>query len=127
MIPVTAAEMRHAVAGKLYGDENLTVSTLSTDSRQITPGDWFVPILGERFDGHDYIDKALEAGAVGCFCARLPLFHPPIRRSLPDLACRCPSPAARAAIPRRRSPLCASPSPIAAANHPRRSCTAHRI
>lgn len=72
MIPVTAAEMRDAVAGKLYGDENLTVSTLSTDSRQITPGDWFVPILGERFDGHDYIDKALEAGAVGCFCARLP-------------------------------------------------------
>ena len=27
-----------------------------------------------------------------CFCARLPLFHPPIRRSLPVLACRCPQP-----------------------------------
>jgi len=72
MIPVTAAEMRDAVAGKLYGDENLTVAALSTDSRQITSGVWFVPIVGEKFDGHDFIDKALDAGAAGCFCARLP-------------------------------------------------------
>ena len=29
-------------------------------------------IPGERFDGHDYIDMALDRGAAGCFCARLP-------------------------------------------------------
>ena len=56
---------RDAVTGVLHGDEALTVTGVSTDSRQINPGDWFVPILGERFDGHDYIDKALEAGAGG--------------------------------------------------------------
>lgn len=72
MIPMTTAQIRDAVAGVLHGDEALTVTGISTDSRLISPGDWFVPILGERFDGHDYIDKALEAGAVGCFCARLP-------------------------------------------------------
>lgn len=72
MLPVTAAQMRDAVRGTLHGDETLIVTTLSTDSRQITPGVWFVPIVGEKFDGHDFIDKALEAGAAGCFCARLP-------------------------------------------------------
>ena len=58
MIPMTTAQIRDAVAGVLHGDEALTVTGVSTDSRQISPGDWFVPILGERFDGHDYIDKA---------------------------------------------------------------------
>ena len=72
MLPVTAAQMREATHGVLYGDAALTVTALSTDSRQITPGVWFVPIAGEKFDGHDFIDKALEAGAAGCFCARLP-------------------------------------------------------
>ena len=47
MLPVTAAQMRDAVHGVLHGDETLTVTALSTDSRQITPGVWFVPIVGE--------------------------------------------------------------------------------
>lgn len=68
----TAAQINEAVHGVLYGDGNVTVTELSTDSRTITPGVWFVPIVGERFDGHDFIDRALEAGAVGCFCAKLP-------------------------------------------------------
>ena len=72
MIPVTAAQMGAAVHGALFGDPDLTVSALSTDSRSIGPGAWFVPLAGERFDGHDYIDMALEKGAAGCFCARLP-------------------------------------------------------
>jgi UDP-N-acetylmuramoyl-tripeptide--D-alanyl-D-alanine ligase len=72
MLPITAQQMSAATGGKLYGDENLTLTAISTDSRQITPGVWFVPLVGERFDGHDYMDKALDAGAAGCFCARLP-------------------------------------------------------
>lgn len=71
MLPVTAAQMREATNGTLYGDGNLTITALSTDSRQITPGVWFVPIVGEKFDGHDFIDKALErappaASVPGC-------------------------------------------------------------
>ena len=46
MLPVTAAQMREATNGTLYGDGNLTITALSTDSRQITPGVWFVPIVG---------------------------------------------------------------------------------
>lgn len=72
MIAVTASEMCRAVGGTLFGSGDVSVTALSTDSRSIESGDWFIPIKGERFDGHDYIDMALEKGAAGCFCARLP-------------------------------------------------------
>ena len=72
MTPITTAQICEAVQGVLFGDEHTTISNLSTDSRTISDGAWFVPLTGERFDGHDYIDMALEKGAAGCFCARLP-------------------------------------------------------
>lgn len=71
MIPITASQIAAAVCGALRGPD-LTASAVSTDSRTIQPGCWFVPLAGERFDGHDYIDMALEKGAVGCLCARMP-------------------------------------------------------
>ncbi len=37
-----------------------------------------VPALGgEKFDGHLFIDAALDAGAAGCLCAKLPPEYPP--------------------------------------------------
>lgn len=72
MMPTTTAQMCAAVHGTLCGDGALAVSEISTDSRSIGPGAWFVPLTGERFDGHDYIDMALDRGAAGCFCARMP-------------------------------------------------------
>lgn len=72
MIAMTAAQICEAVQGVLFGDEHTAISAVSTDSRTIPQGAWFVPLVGERFDGHDYIDMALEKGAAGCFCAKLP-------------------------------------------------------
>ena len=72
MIAMTTAQMCAAAGGTLYGDPSAVITSLSTDSRSICTGDWFVPIAGERFDGHDYIPMALEKGAAGCFCTRLP-------------------------------------------------------
>ena len=72
MIPTTAAQICEAVQGALFGDEHTVITEVSTDSRTISAGAWFVPLAGERFDGHDYIDMALDRGAAGCFCARLP-------------------------------------------------------
>lgn len=43
MTPVTAAQMCEAVHGTLYGAENVTITAVSTDSRTIGPGAWFVP------------------------------------------------------------------------------------
>lgn len=40
------------------------VSAVTTDSRTVTPGCLYIPIKGETFDGHDFIAKAREAGAL---------------------------------------------------------------
>ncbi len=37
---------------------------VSIDSRKVRPGDLFVAIRGERYDGHDFVDAALRAGAL---------------------------------------------------------------
>ena len=66
------AQICQAAGGVWPGGGEGTVSAVSTDSRTIQPGAWFVPLAGERFDGHDYIGMALEKGAAGCFCAKLP-------------------------------------------------------
>lgn len=70
MISMTASEMAQAVEGVLYGDG--AAQAVSTDSRSIPEGSLFVPLKGERFDGHAYIDSALEKGAAGCLCSTLP-------------------------------------------------------
>ena len=70
-IPCTAREIAAAVGGKLLQDGD-TARRVSTDSRDILTGDLFVPLVGERFDGHAYIDMALQKGAAGCLCAQMP-------------------------------------------------------
>ena len=41
-----------------------------TDSRQARPGDLFVALLGERFDGHDFVAQAVANGAQGVVVSR---------------------------------------------------------
>ena len=72
MIPTSLYDVCKAVHGELLQGAAVTVTTLCTDSRHVEPGSLFVPLVGERFDGHDYLDKALEAGAVGCVLSRAP-------------------------------------------------------
>ncbi|WP_205135622.1 UDP-N-acetylmuramoyl-tripeptide--D-alanyl-D-alanine ligase [Virgibacillus halotolerans] len=45
----------------------ITINTVTTDSRQKLKQSLFIPIVGERFDGHDYMKQALENGAVAAF------------------------------------------------------------
>jgi UDP-N-acetylmuramoyl-tripeptide--D-alanyl-D-alanine ligase len=44
--------------------EKLDASGYSIDSRTIAPGELFFAVQGERFDGHDFVQAALSAGAV---------------------------------------------------------------
>lgn len=44
--------------------------TFSTDTRTIKPGQIYLPLKGENFDGENFIDIALEAGAVGYFTTK---------------------------------------------------------
>ncbi|MBK8189914.1 MAG: UDP-N-acetylmuramoyl-tripeptide--D-alanyl-D-alanine ligase [Vampirovibrionales bacterium] len=41
--------------------------SLTSDSRAIAPQSWFVPLAGERFDGHDFLADAARLGAAGAF------------------------------------------------------------
>ena len=82
MQALTLRQLLEAVNGTLLGDfDDLDAQAVqvSTDSRNITPGCLFIPLEGERFDGHSFIQAALEAGGAGCLT-------PPGRGS--HLACR---------------------------------------
>ena len=49
-----------------------SASGVSIDSRTVAPGELFVALVGERFDGHDFIKAALEAGAAAAMVSRVP-------------------------------------------------------
>ena len=72
MRPLPAADICRAVGGTFLQTGGGTVTGVTSDSRQIASGDLFIPLVGARFDGHDYIDTALSSGAVGCLCSRQP-------------------------------------------------------
>jgi murE/murF fusion protein len=44
--------------------------SVSTDSRKIEPGQWFIALSGENFDGHDYLAQVAAAGACAAVVAR---------------------------------------------------------
>jgi murE/murF fusion protein len=59
-------EILSATGGILIqGDPAGSFHGISTDSRQITQGSLFIPLKGERYDGHDFLDAALRNGATG--------------------------------------------------------------
>ena len=72
MRPLPAADICRAVGGTFLQSGGGTVTGVTSDSRQIASGDLFIPLVGARFDGHDYIDTALSSGAAGCLCSRVP-------------------------------------------------------
>ncbi len=52
-----------SAAHVLAGDALPETLHFSTDTRSLTPGDAFVALRGDRFDGHDYVREALASGA----------------------------------------------------------------
>ena len=58
MRQVQIKDIVKAVGGKLvWGDENVIVTNVSTDSREVKTGTLFVPIIGERVDSFRMIEK----------------------------------------------------------------------
>jgi len=70
---ICIANVLEATGGRLVqGDPAATLHGVATDSRQVTPGDLFVALAGERFDGHDFVARAFEAGAGAAVVGRWP-------------------------------------------------------
>ncbi len=51
-----------------HGDLAVEVGQIRFDSRAVQPGDVFVAVRGAQVDGHQFIDKAIEKGAVAVIC-----------------------------------------------------------
>jgi UDP-N-acetylmuramoyl-L-alanyl-D-glutamate--2,6-diaminopimelate ligase len=54
------------------GDLNKNITGIHFDSRKIADGFLFVAVPGTQSDGHDYINKAIENGAVAVVCENMP-------------------------------------------------------
>jgi UDP-N-acetylmuramoyl-tripeptide--D-alanyl-D-alanine ligase len=66
MESIDCKDVVEAVNGKLIsGRFDTEFIGVSTDSRTTKTGELFVPIKGEKFDGHDYIEHAFNSGALG--------------------------------------------------------------
>ncbi|MFZ8278276.1 Mur ligase domain-containing protein, partial [Staphylococcus aureus] len=50
----------------------MTIDTIAIDSRNVTKGSLFVAIKGVQADGHAFIEKAIEQGAVAILCEIMP-------------------------------------------------------
>lgn len=69
---VAGALADHATAALPRGATE--IAGITTDTRAIAPGQIFVALGGERFDGHDHLEAAVQAGAAGVVVSRvLPL------------------------------------------------------
>ena len=68
---LTIAEILRATQGKLIqGNPNAAITQISTDSRTLEKGDLFVALVGEKFDGHNFLQRVCQQGAVGAVVSK---------------------------------------------------------
>ena len=90
MKPLSIRELAKAMGCEIPPDD-LLIGDICTDTRKLAPGCLFVALSGDHFDGHDYIARALAAGAAFAVSHK-PVTHPRVlrvkdtRQALLDLA-----------------------------------------
>src|SRR4029453_5559228 len=66
MNPLTVSQIAQLAGASLSsGNGTVVVNKVSTDSRTIKPGELFVALRGENFEGHDFVEASAKAGATG--------------------------------------------------------------
>lgn len=93
---LTLETLGKAIQGEhVQGNLKNPVEHISTDTRALKPGDFFLALKGENFDGHLFLEEALEKGAAGFIVEHVPTKLPEIcavlrvpstLRALQDLA-----------------------------------------
>lgn len=63
------SEIATAVQGELIGAD-IAVNGVGIDTRTLQAGDLYIAIKGKQFDGHDFVDKAQQAGAIAILVQR---------------------------------------------------------
>lgn len=57
---------------EVKGNTNLAIDALTFDSRKVEPFGAFIAVKGVHVDGHEYIDTAIEKGAIAIVCQEFP-------------------------------------------------------
>ncbi|MGD9842927.1 MAG: UDP-N-acetylmuramoyl-tripeptide--D-alanyl-D-alanine ligase [Steroidobacteraceae bacterium] len=65
----TTASLAQQVGGRLVGAD-VAFASVSIDSRSLSQGSLFVALRGPNFDGHDYVGKAMQRGAMAALVER---------------------------------------------------------
>lgn len=63
-------EIALACQGEILQGEDVEITQVSNDTRTIQPGALYVPLRGEVFDGHTFIEQAFQKGAVVALTSR---------------------------------------------------------
>ncbi len=69
MISLRLTEISAVLSGNISGDD-LLISSICTDTRNIQKGDLYVALKGENFDGNKFVATAFENGAAAVICEK---------------------------------------------------------
>lgn len=58
-----AAKVAEVTGGDLRALDDIAVLAVAIDDREVRPGTLYVPVIGERLNGHDFIESAIGRGA----------------------------------------------------------------
>jgi UDP-N-acetylmuramoyl-tripeptide--D-alanyl-D-alanine ligase len=89
---LTLADVLESLTGIRFDQASQVITEASIDSRQVIPGSLFIAIPGERVDGHEFVDAALQRGAQVALIERevatsFPVVDLRTERLTKDLAC----------------------------------------
>jgi UDP-N-acetylmuramoyl-tripeptide--D-alanyl-D-alanine ligase len=73
---MTLSLLAQELGGELLG-EDVIFSSVSTDTRLLQSGDLYLALVGENFDGNNFIDEARRAGAGSAVISRQVTFQLP--------------------------------------------------
>jgi UDP-N-acetylmuramoyl-tripeptide--D-alanyl-D-alanine ligase len=65
----------------ISGNPDGYIRNFSTDTRTLREGDFFIPIKGPNFDGHDFIEESLKKGASGFVYSKEPASLPSLLKT----------------------------------------------
>ncbi len=68
----TEVLLNHISSYKIIQNSNHNIAGIAYNSKECRPGFAFVAIIGEKADGHDYIDDAIRNGATTVICQTIP-------------------------------------------------------
>lgn len=66
----TMADVASTVSGDLIGPGSVAIESVTTDSRGSVSGALFVALIGEFFDGHEFVGDVIGRGAAGAIVTR---------------------------------------------------------